>query len=405
MADDGKVFIARQDTLEEVQNDTTAIKADTAVILEETGGIKEETEKIWQSPKGLQVFIPANGSYACNAYSLGMNVNGCEFAEAGGKVHIFGNTQAKARQHYIFDPETGKMELQAELPYDFYGYGMAVGTDDGRVHLFGGSGGARKHWIWAAGEWTEGADLSDDFAHGCATAYGNDIFFISGATKKLYKWIKESNSNSYLSGLSGMTNIFYDGFLFVDNGYLVFGGGYDTENASGFLTAWKTKSLTNFALTAVANLPCKFRRASIASDGYGYIYKNFLCTNNGNSKHQYRLNGNVWEAFKIGAYDYPETNPGVYNVWRYVKDNRSFLFGYNSVYVQNYGWRVYLPKGTAILCCDYFYPVALRKKGSAYIVDKAGEVYIGTRHQSFLVDGEVYSVNSITFYIDGEETT
>lgn len=50
------VFIARQDTLEEVQNDTTAIKADTAVILEETGGIKEETEKMAEPERTAGIY-------------------------------------------------------------------------------------------------------------------------------------------------------------------------------------------------------------------------------------------------------------------------------------------------------------------------------------------------------------
>lgn len=410
---DEPIFIARQDTLEDVQRDTQAILADTTAIGEDVPQIRQtaeenkaaaadiqgKSERILKSPKGLQVFITRNASDTLRAMTLEIDTDPCAFAEAGGKVHIFGNTQARAREHFLFDIATMTLERQPELPFDFYGYGMALSTEDGRVHLLGGSGGERKHWIWDNGNWTEGADMERNFAHGCAVANDNDIFFIPGEKKELYEWNAETNTNTYRKSLSAMTYNFYDGILLNANGRLYFGCGYDVVNAKEMTTMWQTESLTVFTVSTSTACSTSARRNMTGTGEY--LHENCVCVKGGQV---YRLtSAGSWETVKKSVFETRLSS--VKSAWKFYKNGVCYLFAARSIKVPSYYFSIPLPKGAAVLCGTEYACPMLRKKGDAYIVDETGITYLIGKNQYFYTESGLYGSCGLTFYIDGEETT
>lgn len=349
-----RVFIARQDTLEGVKADTEKLQRGQETAQEVLDAVKEDTEELKTAGKGLQISFPSK--YYISAYTASMMpwnaTYSCCFAAIGKDVHILQGTK-----HYVFDMETFEWEETADAPYDTTN-GCAIGLAGG-IHLFGGNGGARKHYVYENGEWTEKKDTPRAMTGGVADVWGNVVILVEPNSRYITKWVPETDEYDVITTGRKYTAAYFGAFVWSNNLH-IFGG--NTETAG---TMHDFVELRSGTVTAATALPVSFNRINgDYSSKYG-LFIHSLRIQSGNGDKSYYFTKNSADAnVSIRTAENDNGNGTTADIWRYTYGQAMVKFHGSNISVPKFCYEFWLPKDFCICYKGSFLIVGGKSKGN-----------------------------------------
>lgn len=403
----GQVNVARQDTLQIVDD-----KVDT---------VKVSVDGIAKKPSGGQIVFPSQYFHfspsvgntpisvlGANHFSVVCISVDAEYTQSGHfEVHIFKNSNTT--EHYIWDAVTCTSTKEPPTPYLMLNSVIAISGLNStsadaykRIHLLSSSvyADSKKHYYYntKTRTWIELNPLPSSFAYGCAcgeaynvstsnskynTGY-DDLYIYPGGGNFVYVWSPNNDSVKILSG-SNVTQTLFGALMLRFNKDIAIVGGsttlelIDTPDYSECVILQYSTS-TTFTITKIAN-PVYSSTVKKTASSFGCIFGYNAKTD------FYRWSGGTsFSSCSLG------TVKALINSIHhfYIYNGTTYILYSANVFIPQYTYRVYLPRGTKI------YMLPLIK--SAYMLSN----YVGaTPYFPFLrIDGDAFVVeeNSIVTY-------
>ena len=239
-------------------------------------------------------------------------------------IHLLGGTGGY-REHYIWGGDN--WVSISTLPYNFV-YGCAV-VYKGEIHILGGSGSAKGHYKYNRYEWVQVSTLPFNFQYGSAVVWNNEIHILgttdSNYYKAHYKW-----DGSEWSKVSDLPHDFYYGYAVVYKGeiHILGGNGNNTGHYKWTGSEW----------VSVSGLPVTFRQSkAIVYKDEIYIFADYPKKSHYHSNYSnymYKWSGQSW-----GSLPHLPDMPSPYTSYPYyfayhpvvVYDNKIHLLGFADV--------------------------------------------------------------------------
>lgn len=414
-----KVFIARQDTLEEVQataeaiqtaqtnagtgianlkTDTESLKltiqqmqtaqtsAGTKInnIKTDTESIKNSVQKIAAKGQGLQVHFPKTQT---RAYYMTVNLPwnltyDSILVPDGAKTHIL--TEGK---YYIFNKDTMTYTTGKTPPHNTSGGCGAV--LNGILHIFGGAGGTKKHIAYENGAWKTKADVSYAMTAGGAVVYNGKIY-LAPPSSVILEWNQTADTYSVITS-SRHFSATYAG-VGCSGKYLHIVGG------TGYGQKHDIINLETKQVEAGVDLPVIFSRQNGDYLIFYHAGLSFLqacirseALKQRNTIYSIPSTSNAAATKGTGSSDNGQLPSG--ELAREIYGSLGFAFRSGRVDIPSYVFAFWLPKGSKI-----YYPSSLFIFGEKIVQNTTTKVY------EQVSDGEVQMLCHGTYFEDLSKT-
>lgn len=304
--------------------------------------IKKSIQQPQATRTDLQVHFPESYTksyYMSEAFPWSLSYDSILIPD-GAKTHILTGIN-----YYIFNKDTMSYTTGKTLPYNING---GCGTIlNGIAHIFGGSGGAKKHIAYESGQWRTKADVTDDMTGGGAVVYNGKIYLVP-FNRYILEW--NQSTDTYLS-LAGNRNFFgrYSGIKIYDKYIHIVGG--DSHMQKHDMINLQTKTVVG-----APDLPVAFHRRSgdyVIHDpnSPNTIQLYIAAEAKGQRNVIYAGSSSSAGAISKGTGTYDNGFMPVGEIAREIYKGLGFAFRNGRVDIPSFVYSFWLPKG-----CKLYYP-------------------------------------------------